>query len=51
MSNYFINLGFQSLEKRLQKSAGRYAVGDRLSFADICIVPQVISLVLILIRF
>lgn len=41
MSNHFINLGFRSLEKRLQQTAGKHAVGDQLSLADVCIVPQV----------
>lgn len=41
MSNHFINLGFRSLEKRLQATVGKHAVGDQLSFADVCIVPQV----------
>jgi hypothetical protein len=41
MSNHFINLGFRSLDKRLQATVGKHAVGDQLSFADICVVPQV----------
>jgi maleylacetoacetate isomerase len=41
MSNHFVILGLQALEKRLQKTSGKFAVGDQLSFADVCIVPQV----------
>lgn len=32
--------GFAAVEHRLRQSAGRHAVGDQVSLADICIVPQ-----------
>ncbi|KAI6067916.1 Maleylacetoacetate isomerase [Aix galericulata] len=33
--------GFQALEQVLQQTAGRYCVGDEVSMADLCLVPQV----------
>ncbi|XP_066468200.1 maleylacetoacetate isomerase isoform X1 [Tiliqua scincoides] len=36
-----ISHGFQALEQILQETAGRYCVGDEVSMADLCLVPQV----------
>ncbi|NXC47395.1 MAAI isomerase, partial [Penelope pileata] len=36
-----ITSGFQALEQILQHTAGRYCVGDEISVADLCLVPQV----------
>ncbi|KAJ1978332.1 Glutathione S-transferase zeta-1 [Dimargaris xerosporica] len=36
-----IDQGFEKLEKMLQLSAGKYCVGDQVSIADVCLVPQV----------
>ncbi|XP_009937593.1 maleylacetoacetate isomerase isoform X4 [Opisthocomus hoazin] len=36
-----ITSGFQALEQILQHTAGRYCVGDEVSVADVCLVPQV----------
>ncbi|XP_006884711.1 PREDICTED: maleylacetoacetate isomerase isoform X1 [Elephantulus edwardii] len=36
-----INSGFNALEKILQNTAGKYCVGDEISMADLCLVPQV----------
>ncbi|XP_065542081.1 maleylacetoacetate isomerase isoform X3 [Lathamus discolor] len=33
--------GFQALEQILQHTAGHYCVGDEVSMADLCLVPQV----------
>ncbi|XP_059675355.1 maleylacetoacetate isomerase isoform X3 [Gavia stellata] len=33
--------GFQALEQILQHTSGRYCVGDEVSMADLCLVPQV----------
>ncbi|XP_064514920.1 maleylacetoacetate isomerase isoform X2 [Pseudopipra pipra] len=33
--------GFQAVEQILQHTAGRYCVGDEVSMADLCLVPQV----------
>lgn len=39
---HFIAAGFAGLEGMLkQDEAGRFAVGDSVSLADICLVPQV----------
>lgn len=35
-----ITSGFQALEQILQHTAGRYCVGDEVSMADLCLVPQ-----------
>ncbi|XP_068194550.1 maleylacetoacetate isomerase isoform X2 [Antennarius striatus] len=40
-SQHFINRGFQALEPILKETAGKYCVGDEISMADICLVPQV----------
>ncbi|CAL8272632.1 unnamed protein product [Merluccius merluccius] len=40
-AQHFIQRGFQALEPILKETAGTYCVGDELSMADICIVPQV----------
>lgn len=40
-AQHFINRGFQALEPILKETAGEYCVGDEVSMADICLVPQV----------
>ncbi|XP_053553345.1 maleylacetoacetate isomerase isoform X3 [Bombina bombina] len=40
-AQYFIIRGFQALEKILKDTAGRYCVGDEVTMADLCLVPQV----------
>ncbi|XP_026705767.1 maleylacetoacetate isomerase isoform X1 [Athene cunicularia] len=35
--------GFQALEQLLHHTAGRYCVGDEVSMADLCLVPQVFN--------
>ncbi|XP_045432650.1 maleylacetoacetate isomerase-like [Pipistrellus kuhlii] len=35
-----INSGFSALEQILQSTAGKYCVGDEVSMADLCLVPQ-----------
>ncbi|CAN9502178.1 unnamed protein product [Ophioblennius macclurei] len=40
-SQHFIDRGFQALEPILKETAGKYCVGDEVSMADICLVPQV----------
>jgi maleylacetoacetate isomerase len=37
----WIAAGFEAIEDRLASVAGRHAVGDRISLADVCLVPQV----------
>lgn len=38
---YWIERGFQGLEKMVAKTAGKYCVGDEVTLADMCLVPQV----------
>jgi maleylacetoacetate isomerase len=35
--------GFDAYEEMLEKCGGRYSVGDELSMADVCLVPQVLQ--------
>lgn len=39
-AKHWIVSGFEALEKRLAKSAGKFCVGDTVSLADVCLVPQ-----------
>lgn len=36
----FVEKGLQAVEQVLQTTAGKYCVGDRITFADIVLVPQ-----------
>ena len=38
-----ITYGFKSLEKILQTCSGKYCVGDEITMADACLVPQVFN--------
>ncbi|XP_019374290.1 PREDICTED: maleylacetoacetate isomerase isoform X1 [Gavialis gangeticus] len=40
-AQHYITNGFQALERILKHTAGRYCVGDEVSMADLCLVPQV----------
>ncbi|XP_071354285.1 maleylacetoacetate isomerase isoform X2 [Trachinotus anak] len=40
-AQHFIDRGFQALEPILKQTAGKFCVGDEISMADICLVPQV----------
>lgn len=40
-SNYWICNRFDYLEKYISQTSGKYTVGDQLTLADICLVPQV----------
>jgi maleylpyruvate isomerase len=40
-NRHWVAAGFDAIEARLNSTAGRYAIGDRISLADICLVPQV----------
>ncbi|XP_040189591.1 maleylacetoacetate isomerase isoform X5 [Rana temporaria] len=42
-AQHFIRRGFQALEQLLQETAGRYCVGDEVTMADLCLVPQVFN--------
>jgi len=39
-SGGWIEQGFQALESLVKAHGGRYSVGDEVSFADLCLVPQ-----------
>ncbi|ELU01132.1 hypothetical protein CAPTEDRAFT_17982 [Capitella teleta] len=39
--HFFINKGFVALEKEIAQTAGKYSVGDTVTIADLCLVPQV----------
>jgi len=38
---HWLRQGFRALEQRLELTAGQYCVGDNISLADLCLVPQV----------
>ena len=38
---HWVAIGFAALETRLEQSAGAFCFGDKLSFADVCLIPQV----------
>lgn len=38
---HWVETGFQSLEKKLEQTSGRYCVGDCVSLVDACLIPQV----------
>uniref|UniRef100_A0A6Q2ZDC5 maleylacetoacetate isomerase n=1 Tax=Esox lucius TaxID=8010 RepID=A0A6Q2ZDC5_ESOLU len=40
-AQHFIQRGFEALEPILKETAGKYCIGDEISMADICLVPQV----------
>ncbi|KAH8251842.1 hypothetical protein KR038_009364, partial [Drosophila bunnanda] len=40
-AQHWISRGFSGLERILSQSAGKYCVGNELTMADICLVPQV----------
>jgi len=37
---HFITIGLDALEQRIQNTAGQFCVGDELSLADLCLIPQ-----------
>lgn len=38
---HWLQLGFQALEQRLRRQAGTCCFGDQVTWADICLVPQI----------
>ena len=40
-SRHWINVGFTALEDLLSRTAGEACVGDTITMADCCLVPQV----------
>ncbi|XP_071962156.1 maleylacetoacetate isomerase-like [Antedon mediterranea] len=41
--HYHIDHGFEALEKLLSRTAGTYSVGNTITMADFCLVPQVFN--------
>ena len=44
-AKYWIEVGFEALEKELKCTAGRFCIGDEVTVADVCLVPQVFNAV------
>jgi maleylacetoacetate isomerase len=42
-AQHWITRGFRAVEKLLSTSAGKYCVGDEITLADCCLVPQVFN--------
>lgn len=42
-AQHWITRGFRAVEKLLSSSAGKYCVGDEITLADCCLVPQVFN--------
>ncbi|CEO99226.1 Maleylacetoacetate isomerase [Plasmodiophora brassicae] len=40
-ATFWIENGFQALEKEVSKTAGKYCIGDNVTIADVCLIPQV----------
>ena len=40
-NRHWMQLGFAAVERRLAQNAGAHAVGDHVTLADVCLVPQV----------
>ncbi|CAB0013219.1 unnamed protein product [Nesidiocoris tenuis] len=42
-AQHWITRGFRAVEKLLSSTAGKYCVGDEITLADCCLIPQVFS--------
>lgn len=42
-AKYWINRGFQALESVLSQTAGKFAVGNEMTMADICVIIQIFN--------
>lgn len=40
---FYLAKGFRAIEESLKESSGKYCVGDEITIADLCLVPQVYS--------
>lgn len=40
-NRHWMSAGFAAIEARLATTAGQYSLGDEISLADICLVPQI----------
>lgn len=41
--NYWITRGFEGVESILSSTSGKYSVGDEITMADLCLIPQVFN--------
>ena len=41
--HFYLHKGFKAIETALKETSGKYCVGDEISIADLCLVPQVYS--------
>lgn len=39
----YLHKGYRTLERLLEESSGLYCIGDEITIADLCLVPQVYS--------
>ena len=39
--SFYLNKGLKAVEETLKETSGKYCVGDEISIADLCLVPQV----------
>ena len=39
--NHWMKIGFSAVEKQLVKTSGLYCFGDKITMADLCLIPQV----------
>ncbi|CAG8617012.1 7848_t:CDS:2, partial [Paraglomus occultum] len=42
-AKHWITWAFEGIEKQLSSTAGNYCVGDEVTLADVCLVPQVFN--------
>ena len=42
-AQFWIDKGFQAVEKLVSTSSGKYSVGDEITLADCCLIPQVFN--------
>lgn len=40
---HWVQVGFEAVERQLQRHAGTFCVGDSVTLADLCLVPQVFN--------
>ncbi len=38
---FYLSKGFRSIEAALKETSGKYCVGDDITIADLCLIPQV----------
>lgn len=43
IAQFWLNRKMKSLDQLVEKTAGKYCVGDELTIADICLVPQMLN--------